>query len=654
METEITKKNKLSSVWRWLLVLFIIIFSIVIILTGTALAMTYSYQEKIYPGIKIDDISLGGLTKTQASNIISGKFKTTYEKGFTFSFDNGQKTITDPDQKILSLNLESAINKAFEYGRSGAWWQNYIKVLSAPVISKKISLDYRLDKELLKEKLQAEFSSHEKPSKDASFVVEIKNEKNKEYELTVSPSTTGGITFNYDLAIEELENEIKNLNNPDIKLASKNDRPRITTEIAEELKIKFDELAAIDDIQFLYQDESWPIKWSDYIHWLQLGLNDSEKPTILLNKEMLDGQLKSIAQNINQDPVDAKLQIKDGRVTEFQASQNGQIVDVEESYKKINEELTINGNPSISLIVETKEPEITMDSTNDLGIKERIGYGWSDFSGSPANRRHNIGVGSASMHGVIVAPGEEFSLVKNLGPVDGEHGYLPELVIKENETIPEYGGGLCQVATTMFRAALDSGLKITQRRNHAYRVSYYEPAGTDATIYIPSPDVRFLNDTKHHILIQTKLWGNNLQFEIWGTDDGRTVSFEGQEVVDSIRNLKPKIFNVTAPGPAKEIPTTELAPGKKKQTESAHYGADTVFYRTVTLADGTEEKETWSSHYVPWQAVFLVGIDPEEKEKEAQEILEKQAEENASNEPLEETTTPETPTDSNVIELNNQ
>jgi vancomycin resistance protein YoaR len=175
---------------------------------------------------------------------------------------------------------------------------------------------------------------------------------------------------------------------------------------------------------------------------------------------------------------------------------------------------------------------------------------------------------------------------------------VTELVIKGDKTTPEYGGGLCQVGTTTFRVALNTGLPIIERRNHSYRVSYYEPAGTDATIYDPSPDLKFVNDTAGHILIQTKITGNTLRFEFWGTSDGRQVT-----------QTKPEIYNITQPGPTKIVETQELAPGQKKCTESAHAGADTVFYRTITYMSGEKKEETWKSHYVPWQAVCLVGVE---------------------------------------------
>jgi vancomycin resistance protein YoaR len=107
-----------------------------------------------------------------------------------------------------------------------------------------------------------------------------------------------------------------------------------------------------------------------------------------------------------------------------------------------------------------------------------------------------------------------------------------ELVNKKNTTVPEFGGGICQVSTTMFRVALNTGLKITERHNHAYPVSYYNPPGLDATIYIPSPDLKFVNDTKNHILIQSRIEGTKLFFDFYGNPDGRQVELIGPTITE--------------------------------------------------------------------------------------------------------------------------
>jgi vancomycin resistance protein YoaR len=612
--------------YRWLIITLVIFFVVLLSIAGASFGLAYGYQNKIYPGVHANGLDLSGMTAQQATKIIDGKDKQSFEKGFKFTYKGKTKTITNEDNEIFELNSEIIAKDAFETGRDKNIVINQLYILVLPIIKHQVEIDYKLDKNLLKEKLSQEFAIEEKLAKDAKPIIEILDETEQLFEIKFEESEIGEKIHFFD-ALDKLEQNIKDLTNTTIILESQVDEPKVTTALAHEQKDKMHELLkAVDTIEFTYEDEKWETKWSDFTHWLNLEMNEDENIIISLNEEMVDGKLESIAQEINQEAQDAKLQIKNDKVTDFQTHKNGLELNKEESYKIALANITENNTFQVDLVVEVTEPEVKIESINNLGIKEIIGSGWSDYSGSPANRRHNIAVGAASVNGTLIAPGEEFSLVKALGAVDASNGYKPELVIKGNETIPEYGGGLCQVATTVFRGALEAGIDITQRRNHRYRVSYYEPAGTDATIYIPQPDVRFANDTDHHILIQSKLWGNNLVFEFWGTDDGRKVIFEGNNTTSDFSKLQPIIFNITSPGPAKEIETTELAPGVRKRQESAHNGADAVFYRTI-IKDGEEEKETYESHYVAWQAVYLVGIDPEQKEKEAQEELEKLQEE---------------------------
>jgi len=150
----------------------------------------------------------------------------------------------------------------------------------------------------------------------------------------------------------------------------------------------------------------------------------------------------------------------------------------------------------------------------------------------------------------------------------------------------------------MFRTALASGLPITERRNHSYRVQYYEPAGTDATIYDPWPDLKFINDTDNYILIQSRIEGDNLYFDFWGKKDGREAT-----------TTYPKIYNIKKPPPTKIIETLDLKPGVKKCTETSHNGADAYFFYTVKYPGGEIKEEKFISHYVPWQEVCLLGVE---------------------------------------------
>ncbi len=231
----------------------------------------------------------------------------------------------------------------------------------------------------------------------------------------------------------------------------------------------------------------------------------------------------TIAASVNAQASDPTMKIVNGRVTEFTPPQTGKALDRYDSTMKIIEALS-NGQTTVNLTVVTTQPRTELDSTNKLGITELIGRGESKFNGSPNNRRHNIRVGVEKMKGVIVKPGEEFSFNKYLGPVEASTGFKPELVIKATGTVPEFGGGLCQVSSTTFRAAMHAGLPITQRRNHSYAVQYYAPQGTDATIYPGVIDLKFTNDTGNSILIWPYFKEENyLVFDFYGTYDGRKV-----------------------------------------------------------------------------------------------------------------------------------
>ncbi len=281
------------------------------------------------------------------------------------------------------------------------------------------------------------------------------------------------------------------------------------------------------------------------------------------NTQEIYQYLKSIESLINQDSHDATFKLDGDRVTEFDPGTNGQDLDIKSSIEAIAVALDKNLD-EVALVTNQTLPNNKLSDTNNLGINELIASGDSNFSGSPANRIFNIKVGVEKEKGVLLKPGEEFSFNKYLGPVDGEHGFKPELVIKKEGTVPEFGGGLCQVSSTAFRAAMNAGLPITARRNHSYAVQYYAPQGTDATIYPGVQDMKFINDTNGNILIwPTFPTKNALRFSIYGVKDQRKVAFEGPTVYD------------------------RKSDGSMKAT----------WTRLVTMADGLEKKDTFKSVY---------------------------------------------------------
>lgn len=241
--------------------------------------------------------------------------------------------------------------------------------------------------------------------------------------------------------------------------------------------------------------------------------------------------VKTLAEDVIQEPADVKFSVADGSVIIAEPEKVGRRLQEEESVALLIRALATSETKTITLPTEITQPKLVASDRERLGLKELIGEGHTDFKGSPKNRIYNINRALEQFENIIIAPGEEFSFVDYLGEVDGEHGYLPELVIKNNQTTPEFGGGICQVSTTVFRAAIYSGLKITERRNHAYPVKYYAPYGMDATIYIPKPDLAFVNNTPGAILVQPTIEGTTLTVRFYGTNDGRVTTVDGPHIL---------------------------------------------------------------------------------------------------------------------------
>ncbi len=257
--------------------------------------------------------------------------------------------------------------------------------------------------------------------------------------------------------------------------------------------------------------------------------------SLSLNTEALEASIAAFAEKADRDPKNARFRVEDSKVLVATPAQNGIIVNSNASLKAFEEKLrtTRAKEITIDLISETVPAHVSEETLASLGITELIGTATTNFRGSPKNRIYNIERAVQQFDGIVIEPNAIFSFVDYLGEVDGEHGYLPELVIKNNKTEPEFGGGVCQVSTTVFRAALQSGLKITERRNHAYPVQYYKPYGMDATIYIPKPDLKFQNNTPGAILLVPELNGTQLTFSMFGTKDGRTTVIDGPHILES-------------------------------------------------------------------------------------------------------------------------
>ncbi len=248
-----------------------------------------------------------------------------------------------------------------------------------------------------------------------------------------------------------------------------------------------------------------------------------------ISTDELSQYLEVIAESFVTEPVNAVLSASGGRVIVQQPHVDGYTIVLEDNIDKVRESL-LRGERQITLTSIAEPADIRADNYKELGLETLIGEGRSNFAGSSNDRIHNIQVAASKFDNLIIPPGGVFSFVEHLGEVDGAAGYRQELVIKDNQTKKEYGGGVCQVSTTVFRGAILTGMKIKERRNHSYPIKYYEPMGFDATIYLPAPDMKFENNTGGYVMLDTEIIGDELVFYYYGKDDGRSVVMDGPHV----------------------------------------------------------------------------------------------------------------------------
>lgn len=573
-------------------------------LTAVALALTVGTDlplNSIAPGVTVGPVDVGGLSYADARRLLIEKTQALEKNGVRFVGAENEAVLSavlraetqEQAAVVFDYDVDDSLVSALEVGRRGRGWEQVWERLQARLGDRHLPLSYNFDE------IQARAFLAEKFIDSAVFNASFRVvERDGKMMIEVSPEVSG-IKYDLEQAMKDLRRRLSRLDGRAVTVRYKIEEPQVRTAEAEALKKSLDGYAALGDLILIAgEDKKFAIPTTVWLSWITTERLDGHVE-LVFDRRPVEGYLK--AQVVPQVEIpfqEAKFTIEGNRVKDFQSSRVGKAIDYEALLANLRKSVLANNQNQINLTFVDTAPQITTDQANTLGIKEIVGVGQSNFWGSPVNRKYNIRVGANTLHGLLIAPGEVFSLVKALGEIDAEHGYRQELVIKGNKTLPEYGGGLCQVATTIFRSALASGLPITERQSHAYRVSYYEPAGVDATIYIPQPDLRFINDTGHHILIQSKIEGNNLSFEFWGTKDNRTVV-----------QTKPVLYNFKAPPTPQLIETLDLPVGQKKCTEKAHTGADASFNYTVTSADGMVKKQDIVSHYRPWGEVCLIGVE---------------------------------------------
>ncbi|NMB61925.1 MAG: hypothetical protein GYA18_06240 [Chloroflexi bacterium] len=566
------------------------------------------YAGRIFPGVFFNGISLGGYTQQEAQQIIQTQVLPALSQTITFRYKD-QTWQTNLLEMGIHFDAEQIAAMAFATGRSGnlsAWSGDAVAVLSEnKTIPATIQIDESMTAQILN-RIAAEF---DQPKIEAQLTFEGNN-------VITTPGQIG-VKLDIEQTLASIQEAISKQDYNSVFLVVSESHPDIVDAEPYAQSIR----------EFLTSDFSLVIPAeNNHVQYLHDLSSSTFAPMLQLVKSNIDGQitiglqfqesmlrslLSDLAQTVNIKTENPRFIFNDNtkQIDLLESGIYGRTLNINASIAAIQQSLA-NGAHVASLVFDYEAPAVADGATGtELGITELVQQQSTYFYGSSAARIQNIQTATNHFLGLLVAPGEVFSMAEAMGEISLDTGFTEALIIYNGKTIEGVGGGVCQVSTTLFRTAFFAGYPILERYPHAYRVSFYEKtagnqrdinlAGLDATVYVPLVDLKFQNDTPYWLLMEAYVYPESSQivWKFYSTNDGRQVKWQTTGPV-----------NIVAPPEPKYYLNTSLKEGEIKQVDWEAEGADVRVDRWVYKDDTLFFQDQFHTHYEPWGAVYEIGL----------------------------------------------
>ncbi len=577
------------------------------------------FAGRIIPGVTVGGVAIGGMTPAAATSAINEAI--TFPQNGRILLQDGQNGwIAKPQELGLFLDPGASAQAAFKVGRQGGLFRRLTDQFNAWYRGASLPPTLVFDQRLAYQ-----------------YLINISQQINRDVsEASLSISGTEvvvrsgeiGRSLDIDATLALVSAQVQTLQDGLVPLVVRETPPVIldASEQAEVARrILSQPLTLTMPEGMSAQGAPWVFDQPMLASMLAIERvkdGDGETYQVGLNSQALISFLSNLAPDLQTYPVNARFIFNDDtrQLDLLEHAVIGRTLDVEASLRAIQDGIK-NGQHEIPLVFQINEPPATDTTTAEqLGITEAVSVESSYFYGSDKSRVQNIQAAASRFHGLLVAPGETFSMANALGDISLDNGYAEALIIVGNQTIKGVGGGVCQVSTTLFRTAFFGGFPIVERHAHAYRVYYYEKvagnrvdtslAGLDATVFVPLVDFKFTNDTPYWLLMETYVNPSNssITWKFYSTSDGRTVEWKTSGVTNRVPPPEPLY---------KENP--DLAQGEIKQVDWAAEGADVVVERTVYRNGQVYLSDVIRTHYQPWQAIYEYGPGTEIPEPDKSE-----------------------------------
>lgn len=575
------------------------------------------YAGKIFPGISVGGVDVSGLSPNEAALKLSQTLS--YPNTGKILFRDGEKVwVASPSELGMVFDPTASALAAYNYGRKGGLFGALAGQINSRGLGTDVAPVVLFDQRVAYNYLQNIGLQVNQPVVEAILKVEGTN--------VIAQSGQYGRALNLDATLIYLGAQLQTFRDGEVPLVIQETAPKLL-DVSSQAEAARRILSAPLVITVPNYREGDPGPWTYDVPVLAnmmsvnvVDVNGVPQMQVGLDPVAIRNSLVDLKVYVDRIPKNARFVFDDatGQLQPISASAVGRVMDVEASILAINEAL-LRGEHTVSLVLAEELPSVQDTATGaELGIVELVAQQTTYFYGSSAARIQNIEAAAANFHGVLVAPGEIFSMGNYMSDVSLENGYAEALIIYGGRTIKGVGGGVCQVSTTLFRTVFMAGFPVIERYSHAYRVSYYEMdasgsvntdfAGLDATVYFPLVDFKFQNDTPYWMLMETYVnpAARTITWKIYSTSDGRSVTWDTTGPVNTVQPPEP-VFEENF----------ELEHNEIKQIDYAAQGADVTVTRTVWRDGIIFFTDQFITHYEPWAAVCQYGPGTENPERKA-------------------------------------
>lgn len=560
------------------------ITGLALVLLGLALGLFVFrtvYSDRIYPAVVVGDVPVGGLTTGDAENRLVERAADLEQGTIAFTYA-GKTWIPSLAELGVSFDLDRSIAEARALGRDEDARSRLAFTADILQEDQRVGLRSVVDENVLNawfDKVDGDIGN---PAVDAK--VQLAGT-----QVSIAPEATG-IVVDRKAATSTILGSLTSLTPVSLELPTVIDRPVIFAADLEEVRSEVQN-AVSGPVPVAFEAKSWSIEAETLVQFLTVEtVLENGKPTarLTINQEALSAGLRDrFTPEVDRAPLDAQVAWSDDAgLIATEPSVTGITMMAPEFAAAVSQSF-LNGHATVDIPVVETRPEIDSENLAALKITTRLGRGDSNYAGGTPERDVNIDVGVDLLNGTLVRPGEEFSFNQAIGEITSDKGYVEAGVVVAERTGKDIGGGICQVSTTVFRAALLSGMPITDWNPHTYRLSTYEAEGWgpgyDASIlqYGDTPaewgDFKFENATNGWLLVEAWNAYPNVIVNIYGENLGHTV-----EIVDEWQS-DPITDNEDL-----EIVNEGLPPGTITQIEYPAHGLEVGFTRVVKDASGAE------------------------------------------------------------------